>query len=66
MAVEGSKVYRTERGTVFRVSEDREGHLSVAVLDTSEGWVPGPIGMVGLRLAPTTARLTSREIQALP
>jgi len=64
--VEGSKVYRTERGTIFRISEDREGHLAVTILDASEGWVPAPIGMAGLRLASTTARLTAREIRALP
>ena len=48
-------VYRTELGTIFRISEGNDGHLSVQLLKRTL-WVPGPIGMVGLRLAPTTAR----------
>ena len=33
MAVEGSGVYRTESGMIFRVSEDADGHLSVGILE---------------------------------
>jgi len=58
-------VYKTEQGTIFRISEGEEGHLSVQLLDRPI-WVAGPIGMVGLRLSPTTTRLTARQIQALP
>jgi hypothetical protein len=58
-------VYKTEQGTIFRISEGEEGHLSVQLLDRPL-WVAGPIGMVGLRLSPTTTRLTARQIQALP
>jgi hypothetical protein len=58
-------VYRTEQGTIFRISEGDEGHLSVQLLDRPL-WVAGPIGMAGLRLSPTTTRLTARQVQALP
>ena len=58
-------VYRTELGTIFRISEGNDGHLSVQLLKQPV-WVPGPIGMFGLRLAPTTARLTARQVRALP
>jgi hypothetical protein len=58
-------VYRTEMGTIFRVSEATDGHLWVQLLKRPV-WVPGPIGMVGLRLAPATARLTARQVRALP
>jgi hypothetical protein len=57
--------HRTELGTIFRISERNDGHLSVQLLKRSL-WVPGPIGMVGLRLAPTTTRLTARQVRALP
>lgn len=59
-------VYRTERGTILRISADAEGRLSVELLDASAQWVPGPIGMAGLRVAPTTRRLTANQVQALP
>ncbi len=60
-----TKIYKTEQGTIFRLKEDDEGRLSVELLQTSL-WVQGPIGMAGLRVAPTTTRLTSRQIQSLP
>lgn len=60
-----SSVYRTETGTIFRISEDDEGRLSVELLELSL-WVPGPIGMAGLRISPTTRRLTTRQTEALP
>jgi len=50
---------------IFRISEGNDGHLSVQLLKQTL-WVPGPIGMFGLRLAPTTARLTARQVRALP
>jgi hypothetical protein len=58
-------VYRTESGTVFRVSRDEEGRLSVDLLE-SAAWRSAPIGMAGLRLANGTKRLTERQIGALP
>jgi hypothetical protein len=58
-------VYRTELGTIFRLSEGNDGHLSVQLLKQTL-WVPAPIGMFGLRLAPATARLTARQVRALP
>jgi hypothetical protein len=60
-----SSVYRTEHGTVFRISEHDDGGISVEVLDLTR-WVPGPIGMAGLRIARTTKRLTPRQVLALP
>lgn len=57
--------YRTESGTIFRVSKDPEGHLSVELLEAS-AWRSAPIGMAGLRIARGTRRLTERQINALP
>lgn len=60
-----SGVYRTHSGLVFRVMEDGGGSLKVEVL--KEGaWLPGRIGMVGLRLAPSTVKLGRNAILALP
>ncbi|MEX0985779.1 MAG: hypothetical protein WD096_12145 [Actinomycetota bacterium] len=62
MAVDG--VYRTEGGMVFKVEREPDGHLSVHKL--MQGlWAPAPIGLAGLRIAPTTRRLTPRQIAAL-
>jgi hypothetical protein len=58
-------VYKTEAGMIFRVSESLEGHISVETLDDAT-WVTGRIGMVGLRVLPTTTRLTARQVLALP
>ena len=63
--VSETNIYKTEQGTIFRLKEDDEGRISVELLQTSL-WVQGPIGMAGLRVAPTTTRLTSRQIQSLP
>jgi hypothetical protein len=63
--VSGTGVYRTELGTIFRISEGNDGRLSVQLLKQTL-WVPGPIAMVGLRLAPRTARLTARQVRAFP
>ena len=57
--------YRTEQGTVMRISEDREGRLSVELLK-QEGWTQAPVRMAGLRLAESTTKLTQREIRRLP
>ncbi len=60
-----SGVYRTESGMIFRVSEDPEGHLSVGILKDAT-WVEARIGVVGLRVAPTTVRLTPKQVLRLP
>jgi hypothetical protein len=66
MAADGeTSVYRTESGTIFRVHEDRDGHLSVQLLKATV-WESAPIGMAGLRVAKTTTRLTARQVEALP
>jgi hypothetical protein len=61
----GPHIYRTEQGTVMRISEDKEGRLSVELLQQDE-WAPGPVRMAGLRLADSTKKLTAREIRGLP
>jgi hypothetical protein len=63
--VEGSGVYRTESGMIFRVSEDIDGHLSVGVLQDTR-WVDARVGIVGLRVAPGTVRLTPKQVLGLP
>jgi len=63
--VGSSGVYRTAPGTIFRVTETDEGGLKVDVLKDGE-WIPGRLGMVGLRLSPTTTRLGAGAIRALP
>jgi hypothetical protein len=58
-------VYRTELGLVFRVMETVEGGLRIDVL--KEGaWVPGRIGMIGLRRDPSTTKLSPSAIRQLP
>jgi len=63
--VKGTNVYRTESGTIFRVTDDGDGHISVRVLKES-GWQEASIGMVGLRVSPTTVRLTAKQVLRLP
>jgi hypothetical protein len=63
--VDGSGVYRTESGMIFRVSQDPEGHLSVGILQDAT-WVDARVGIVGLRVAPTTVRLTPKQVLRLP
>lgn len=60
-----TNVYKTGSGTIFRVSQEPGGHMSVQLLKASE-WQPAPIGMAGLRVAPTTSRLTERQVKQLP
>jgi hypothetical protein len=65
MRKQPSGVYRTDQGTIFRVTETAEGGLKVEVL-TDEEWVPGRISMVGLRLASSTKMLDANAVRALP
>jgi hypothetical protein len=58
-------VYRTERGTVFRIIETDDGGLKAEVLDSGT-WVAGRIAMVGLRLSPATTQLTPKQVKLLP
>ncbi|MBI4261578.1 MAG: hypothetical protein HY658_13545 [Actinobacteria bacterium] len=64
MDVDVSGVYRSERGTVWRVNQSDDGHLSVQLLRDGD-WIPGPIGMVGLRLSQGTTRLNDEAIRKL-
>lgn len=58
-------VYRTERGLIWRLIKSDDGGVKVEMLKDGV-WVAGRIGMVGLRLSPSTTRLTSNEIRSLP
>lgn len=49
----------------MRITESDEGGLRVQTL-AGDAWMDGRIGMVGLRLSPSTVRLTTAEIRALP
>ena len=59
------EVYRTESGTIFRLVKSDEGRPSIELL-RSAAWESGPVGMVGLRLARGTVRLTKSQVAALP
>jgi hypothetical protein len=50
---------------IFRVTETDEGGLKVDVLKDG-AWIPGRIGMVGLRLAPSTRALGTSATRELP
>jgi hypothetical protein len=58
-------IYRTEGGLILRVIEADDGGLKVELLDEGD-WVAGRIGMVGLRLSPSTTQLTAEEAKQLP
>ena len=60
-----SGVYRTRLGLIFRVIESVDGGLKVEILQ-KDAWAPGRIGMVGLRLSPSTAKLGPAAVQRLP
>jgi hypothetical protein len=50
---------------VLRIIQLADGGMRVELLK-NEAWVPGPIGMVGLRLSRSTTQLTAAAIRALP
>ena len=57
--------FRTELGKTLRIEESDEGALRIEIL--KEGvWASAPRGMIGLRLSPSTRRLTAAEVLALP
>jgi hypothetical protein len=58
-------IYRTEGGLILRVIEADDGGLKVELLNEGD-WVAGRIGMVGLRLSPSTTQLTAEEVKRLP
>lgn len=60
-----SDVYRTETGRTLRITESDDGAIKVEVLEEGS-WIAGPIGMAGLRLAPTTTRLSGAALRSLP
>jgi hypothetical protein len=62
--VSDTGVYKTRSGVIFRVVET-DGHLSVETLG-DDGWRSAPIGMLGLRVSPTTLQLTARQVLRLP
>ncbi len=57
--------YRTELGKTLRVGQSEDGMLSVEILKDG-AWCSAPLGMIGLRLAPKTRRLSLSEVRALP
>ncbi|MGH7357354.1 MAG: hypothetical protein ACREJR_00910 [Candidatus Rokuibacteriota bacterium] len=57
--------YRTELGKTLRIGESGDGMLSVEILKDGV-WCTAPLGMIGLRLAPKTQRLTASQIKSLP
>jgi hypothetical protein len=50
---------------IWRILQADDGGLKVEILKGG-AWIAGRIGMVGLRLSPTTTKLSRSEIQALP
>lgn len=57
--------FRTAMGNTIRVDESDDGMLAVKVLRDG-AWADAPLGMIGLRLSPTSRRLTAREVNRLP
>lgn len=64
-SVSPSGIYRTEQGRTLRIALAEDGAISVQVLE-DDVWVPASVRMAGLRLAPSTRKLTAREIAKLP
>ena len=63
--VAASGVYRTRGGIIFRVTDTVQAGLKIEVLKNG-AWVPGRIGMVGLRLDRSTTQLDPKAILELP
>jgi len=61
----GMGIYRTQQGKTLRISVSEEGAIGVEALE-GDLWVARPVRMAGLRLAPTTRKLTAAEVRALP
>jgi hypothetical protein len=63
--MKSSSIYRTEQGKTLRISESEDGAVQVEILD-DDAWIPASVRMAGLRLSPTTRKLTARQVLALP
>jgi hypothetical protein len=50
---------------VWRIIHADDGGMRVELLKNAQ-WVPGPIGMIGLRLSRSTTQLTPDAIRELP
>ena len=57
--------YRTESGKTLRIGRSDDGMLRIHILKDGE-WTQAPVGMIGLRVSPSTRRLSRSEIRALP
>ena len=62
MTVDG--VYRTESGLVFKLEREADGQIKVYTYEDGT-WNPASPKLTGLRLNPTTKRLTARQGAAL-
>ena len=60
-----TEFYRTARGVTLRVTISEEGGVNVQLLKDGT-WTQAPVGMMGLRLSPSTRRLRASEVKALP
>ena len=60
-----SEVYRTKQGRTLRISVAEDGAIRVERLQEG-AWIAGNVRMAGLRLSPTTRKLTAAEVLALP
>jgi hypothetical protein len=63
--VRSSNVYRTRLGKTLRILLAEDGAIRVELLEEGT-WVAGPVRMAGLRLSPTTHKLTASEVLGLP
>ena len=63
--VGSSNVYRTKLGKTLRISLAEDGAIRVELLEEGT-WAAGPVRMAGLRLSPTTRKLSASEVRALP
>jgi hypothetical protein len=60
-----TEFFLTELGKTLRIEESDEGALRIDILKDG-AWTTAPRGMIGLRLSPSSRRLTAREVRALP
>ncbi|MFB3738125.1 MAG: hypothetical protein ACE14W_04070 [Candidatus Velamenicoccus archaeovorus] len=60
-----SSVYRTEQGRTIRITESDDGGLRVEQLE-GEGWVQTSTRLAGLRLSPSTSKLSAKQVANLP
>ena len=56
--------YQTATGSILRVTKSDDGHLKADVWRAA-AWQEGKVGMVGLRRAEGTRRLTERQVARL-